>query len=260
MRSTTSSSAEVSWRMSSRSIGVTKVELSRWMMSWVIRSPACSQMTMSRARSAESGYRASIRSRRSAAWTALAAASSKRSKNSRSFGAKTCASRAMSARDGRRERGVKAASTSGDGPPEAGELVGGHRVAVLRARVAAAPDVVREGGDARDHLVLEVRVALDELRPEALPDAEQVVEDEHLPVHRGPRADTDHGHVEALHEDLRDRGRDRLEDQREAPGLLEGDRLRGDPLGRRGGAALRPVAAERRRGLRRQPHVAHDGD
>src|SRR4051794_10760894 len=260
MRSTTSSSAEVSWRMSSRSIGVTNVEFSRWMMSWVIRSPVCSQMTMSRARSADSGYRPSIRSSRSAAWTALAAASSKRSKNSRSFGAKTWASRAMSARDGRRERGVKALSTSGHSPPEAGELLRRHRVAVLGARVPAAPHVVGEGRDAGDHLVLEVRVALDELRAEPLADAEQVVEDEHLPVDRRPGADADDGHVEALHEDLRHRGRDRLEDEREAPRLLQGERLRGDPLGRGGGAALGPVAAERRRRLRREPHVPHDRD
>ena len=36
--------------MSSRSIGVTKVELSRWMMSWVIRSPSCSALRISRPR------------------------------------------------------------------------------------------------------------------------------------------------------------------------------------------------------------------
>ena len=34
--------------MSSRSIGVTNVWFSRWMMSCVIRSPSCSQTTMSR--------------------------------------------------------------------------------------------------------------------------------------------------------------------------------------------------------------------
>ena len=37
--------------MSSRSIGVTNVWLSRWMMSWVIRSPSCSQTRISRASS-----------------------------------------------------------------------------------------------------------------------------------------------------------------------------------------------------------------
>ncbi len=41
--------------MSSRSIGVTKVELSRWMMSWVILSPSCSALRISRPRPASSG-------------------------------------------------------------------------------------------------------------------------------------------------------------------------------------------------------------
>ena len=43
--------------MSSRSIGVTNVWLRRWMMSCVIRSPSCSQITMSRASSPWSGQR-----------------------------------------------------------------------------------------------------------------------------------------------------------------------------------------------------------
>ena len=42
--------------MSSRSIGVTNVWFSRWMMSCVIRSPSCSQIRMSRASSLRSGY------------------------------------------------------------------------------------------------------------------------------------------------------------------------------------------------------------
>ncbi len=41
--------------MSSRSIGVTNVWLSRWMMSCVIRSPSCSQIRISRASSLRSG-------------------------------------------------------------------------------------------------------------------------------------------------------------------------------------------------------------
>ena len=41
--------------MSSRSIGVTKVEFSRLMMSWVIRSPSCSALTISRERPVSSG-------------------------------------------------------------------------------------------------------------------------------------------------------------------------------------------------------------
>ena len=41
--------------MSSPSIGVTKVELSRWTMSWVIRSPSCSASRISRASPSVSG-------------------------------------------------------------------------------------------------------------------------------------------------------------------------------------------------------------
>src|SRR5918994_1395663 len=75
--------------MSSRSIGVTKVWLSRWMMSWVMRSPSCSQIRMSRASSLRSGKSLSISSSRPAARRMLPPASSKRSKNSRSRGART---------------------------------------------------------------------------------------------------------------------------------------------------------------------------
>ena len=76
--------------MSSRSIGVTNVSLRRRMMSWVIRSPSCSQIRMSRARSWPcSGKSRSIWSSRSAARRMLPPASSKRSKNSRSRGAMT---------------------------------------------------------------------------------------------------------------------------------------------------------------------------
>src|SRR5215208_1642523 len=80
--------------MSSRSIGVTKVWLIRWMISWVIRSPSCSQMRISRTKSALSGYSISISLSSAAARTILPAASSKRSKNSRSRGTKTCERRA----------------------------------------------------------------------------------------------------------------------------------------------------------------------
>ena len=81
--------------MSSRSIGVTNVWLSRWMMSCVIRSPSCSQTTMSRDELAVSGHSWTSRSSRPAARTMFAPASSNRSKNSRSFGAKSLESCTM---------------------------------------------------------------------------------------------------------------------------------------------------------------------
>src|SRR5215210_3630563 len=70
--------------MSSRSIGVTNVWLSRWMMSCVIRSPSCSQIRISRASSLRSGYSLSSSSSNPTARWMLPPASSNRSKNWRS--------------------------------------------------------------------------------------------------------------------------------------------------------------------------------
>src|SRR5262245_2258749 len=72
--------------MSSRSIGVTEVLLSRWMMSWVIRSPSCSQIRMSRPRPPASGHCLISCTSSSAERRMFAPASSKRLKNSRSLG------------------------------------------------------------------------------------------------------------------------------------------------------------------------------
>src|SRR5919108_2703275 len=79
--------------MSSRSIGVTNVWLRLWMMSWVIRSPSCSQIRISRASSLRSGYSLRSSSSRAAARLMFPPASSNRSKNSRSRGARTFARR-----------------------------------------------------------------------------------------------------------------------------------------------------------------------
>src|SRR6185503_13531058 len=72
--------------MSSRSIGVTKVELSRLTISWVIRSPSCSAVKIARPSSSSSGQRAIIWSSSRAALSVLVPASTKRSKNVRSRG------------------------------------------------------------------------------------------------------------------------------------------------------------------------------
>ena len=75
--------------MSSRSNGVTKVELRRLMMSWVIRSPSCSDLRISRFRpSAPSGQFSSISWSSSAERTAFWPDSVRRSKKTRSLGAK----------------------------------------------------------------------------------------------------------------------------------------------------------------------------
>src|SRR4051794_16320761 len=79
--------------MSSRSIGVTNVWLRRWMMSCVIRSPSCSQIRISRVSSLRSGYWVSSSSRSAAARRMFPPASSNRSKNWRSRGARAFARR-----------------------------------------------------------------------------------------------------------------------------------------------------------------------
>ena len=61
-------------------------------------------------------------------------------------------------------------------------------------------------------------------------------------------------------EQLRDGGRNRFEHDREAAGILERERVARDRQGALGGATLGAVAAERRRGLRGQPDVAHHGN
>ena len=86
------------------------------------------------------------------------------------------------------------------------------------------------------------------------------MEDEHLPVAAAARADSDGRNRERLRDARRHLRGDRLEDDREAAGSLERPRvLQERPrLFRR--AALRAEPAEHRRGLRRQPDMAHDGD
>ena len=72
--------------MSSRSIGVTKVVLSRWMMSWVIRSPSCSALRMSRASPLSSGHCSSMSRSSFEVRRVFWPASVKRSKKTRSWG------------------------------------------------------------------------------------------------------------------------------------------------------------------------------
>ena len=86
-----SSRPEASARMSSRSIGVTNVEFRRWID--VVRDPVA-LLLAEQDRAREVGVLGEVREhlveQLGARAATLAAASSKRSKNSRSFGAKTC--------------------------------------------------------------------------------------------------------------------------------------------------------------------------
>src|SRR5215218_1582116 len=213
--------------MSSRSIGVTKVELSRWMMSCVMRSPSCSQTTTSRASSPWSGHLSSMRSSSSAARTMLVPASSNRSKNSRSFGAKSCDKRAMAASVWKRLEGASghAAARRANGAPEAFQLLRRDAVGVLRTGEGAAAHLLGVRAHPAHHRLADRRVLLDELRLEALVDRQQVVEDEHLAVRARAGPDADDRHLHELHDHVGHVGRDRLEDDREAASLLEGQRV-----------------------------------
>src|SRR5829696_2344940 len=204
MKSTMSSSADARSRMSSRSIGVTNVWLRRWTMSCVIRSPSCSQITMSRASSPWSGQRSSMRSRISPDCTMLRPASSNRSKNSRSRGAKSRESPAMAGQSSC-ERGAKAALDVRlllEHGLEALHLLRGHAVGVLRTGEGAGPHVLGVGPHGVDHRLAHLRVALDELRLEGVVDAEQVVVDEDLAVRARAGADADHGDLHVVHDQV----------------------------------------------------------
>src|SRR4051812_6958617 len=99
------------------------------------------------------------------------------------------------------------------------------RVAVLGPRIAPRAHVVGVRRDAGDHLVLQRRVALDEARAQALANAQEVVEDEHLAVGGRAGTDADDRDLDAGHELGRDGRRDGLEDEAEAPRLLQRERL-----------------------------------
>ena len=92
---------------------------------------------------------------------------------------------------------------------------------MLGLGVAALAHVGGEGGHPLDHLLADVRVALDEARGVAVVDAEEVVEHEHLAVGGRARADADHRHLHARHDQLGERAGDRLEHDGEASGVLE---------------------------------------
>ena len=78
----------------------------------------------------------------------------------------------------------------------------------------ARADLLGVGLDAAQHLRLDGREALDELRLEVVVDRQQVVQHEHLPVGARPGADADHRDLEVRHDRVGHLGGDRLEDDR----------------------------------------------
>src|SRR5215208_1450664 len=168
------------------------------------------------------------------------------------------AGHAASVWNGRTAASGHAAARGAHHAPEPLELLRGDPVGVLRPGEGAAAHLLRVGAHAPHHLLADGRVLLDELRLEALVDREQVVQDEHLAVRARAGADADDRHLHELHDHVGHVGRDRLEDDREAAGVLQRERIVEHVLRPLGGAALGAVAAEGGRRLRREADMAHD--
>src|SRR5439155_17809569 len=102
-----------------------------------------------------------------------------RSKNSRSFGANSWASRAIARQSMGRVDGPSGGrrdALRGHQRLQALELLGRDPVRVLRPGETAGPDLLGVGLHAADHLLLDLGEALDELRLEAVMDRQQVVQ------------------------------------------------------------------------------------
>src|SRR5438132_6808275 len=104
------------------------------------------------------------------------------------------------------------------------QLLGVGHVERLRLLVGETPgaDVVEVMRDGRARLVAEVGVAADELRGEVVVEAEEIVEDQHLPVAVRAGADADGRRGDALGDHRRQLGGAALQHDGEAAGLSEG--------------------------------------
>src|SRR5918999_834627 len=116
------------------------------MMSWVMRSPSCSQIRISRASSLRSGKSASISSSSRAARKMLPPASSKRSKNWRSRGART-----LGRRTGRKLSG-------GGGEPGLFETARERVPPTLAPKIHDRPPVILGAPPLNASVVVEQRV------------------------------------------------------------------------------------------------------
>ena len=112
---------------------------------------------------------------------------------------------------------------------ESGQLRLVDPVAVFGRREHLLPNFLRVLGDPIGHRVLQVGVPADELRADALPDAEQIVEHQYLSVGGRAGADADDRDRHLGHQFHGQRARHGLEDDAEAPGFLQPDRPTGDP-------------------------------
>ena len=235
-----SSRAEASARMSSRSIGVTNVWLSRSMMSCVMRSPSCSRSRISGPAACCPDSRRAARAgapTRASCWpppprTTRSRPGPEGRTLARSVACRRDASGSSATfRFGALDR-CRALHRRGPGaPPRPGRR--GSAPARRHRSSSSAPgretpvaDLGGVFGDPGDHMGPDVREALDEPGHVAVIDAEQVVEHQDLAVGRPPGADPDHRDSHGHHLG-RDRGRDRLQHDREASRLLQRDGVAG---------------------------------
>src|SRR5215203_3336371 len=133
-------------------------------------------------------------------------------------------------------------------------------VDVLRFGEVAGPDLFAIARHRLDHRLVDLGVALDELRHVAGGDPQEVVEDEHLTVGPGAGADPNRRHLELLDDLVADRRGSRLDHDREAADRLQREgvlELLDRTLGR---LALGFVAAEGGGGLGGEADVAHHRD
>ena len=128
---------------------------------------------------------------------------------------------------------------------------------MLGRRERAQANLGRVLGDPGHHLRLDVCEALCESGCVTVVDPQQVVKHEHLAIGSRSGADPDHRDLQSRHQRLGHGRGDRLEYEREAARILQGERVAGHLHRSLGGSSLGLVAAERGRGLRGQADMAH---
>src|SRR3989442_9411679 len=121
-------------------------------------------------------------------------------------------------------------------------LAGG--VLVLRGGEGATAHVLGELARGGFDRLAEFGVLTDELRDMVRIQAEDVLDDEHLPIAVGSGADPDRGNRQCLRYSLAERTGDRLQHHGEGARLFQRPGIGEDLLRRLGAAALHPVAAK----------------
>src|SRR2546430_588875 len=137
-------------------------------------------------------------------------------------------------------------------------LAGG--VLVLRGGEGAATSVLVELARGGFDRLAEFGVLADELGDVVRIQAEDILNDEPLPVAIGSGADADRWDAQRLRHPLAERARDRLQDDGKGARVFQRSRIGEDLLRRLIAAALHPVAAKLVDEGGRQPEVPNHGD